>query len=78
MMSTIPALQSGISGIQSGMQSLNRNATQIASSETIQSGGADLNEPLVNMLLDKQQVQASAKVVETSSSMIGSILDIKV
>jgi len=77
-MSTIPALQSGISGIQSGMQSLNRNATKIASSETIQSGGADLNEPLVNMLLDKQQVQASAKVVETSSSMIGSILDIKV
>jgi len=76
-MSTIPALQSGISGIQSGIQSLNRNATKIASNETIQSG-ADLNEPLVNMLLDKQQVQASAKVLETSSSMIGSILDIKV
>jgi len=71
-MSTIPALQSGISGIQSGMQSLNRNASKIANS-----GGSDLTEPLVNMMLDKQQVEASAKVVETSSSMIGSILDIK-
>ncbi len=75
-MSSIPALQSGIAGIQSGMQSLNRNAAKIASAETIQSGG-DLTEPLVNMLLDKQQVEASAKVVETASSMIGSILDIK-
>jgi len=75
-MSSTPALQSGISGIQSGMQSLNRNAAKIASAETIQSTG-DLTEPLVNMLLDKQQVQASAKVVETASSMIGSILDIK-
>jgi len=75
-MSSIPALQSGISGIQSGMQSLNQNAAKIASAETIQSTG-DLTEPLVNMLLDKQQVEASAKVVETASSMIGSILDIK-
>jgi len=75
-MSSIPALQSGISGIQSGMQSLNKNAAKIASAETIQSSG-DLTEPLVNMLLDKQQVEASAKVVETASSMIGSILDIK-
>ncbi|NOQ94036.1 MAG: hypothetical protein GQ547_05285 [Methylophaga sp.] len=75
-MSTIPALQSGISGIQSGMQSLNRNAAKIADANAIQSG-ADLTEPLVNMLLDKQQIQASAKVVEASSNMIGSILDIK-
>jgi len=71
-MSTIPAFQSGISGIQSGMQSLNRNATKIATSE-----GHDLTEPLVNMMLDKQQVEASAKVVEASNAMIGSLLDIK-
>jgi len=76
-MSSISALQSGVTGIQSGMQSLNNNAAKIASSESIQSA-ADLTEPLVNMLLDKQQVEASAKVVEASSKMIGSILDIKV
>ena len=76
-MSTIPALQSGLSGIQSGMQSLSRNVAKIADADAIQSG-ADLTEPLVNMLLDKQQIQASAKVVETSSDMIGSILDLKV
>lgn len=76
-MSTIPAFQSGLAGIQTGMQSLNRNAAKIASSETIQSGG-DFTEPLVNMIRDEQQVKASAKVIEASNNMIGSILDITV
>lgn len=76
-MSTIPALQSGLSGIQSGMQSLNQNAAKIASTNTIQSAG-DFTEPLVNMISDKQQVQASSKVVEASNTMLGSILDITV
>ncbi len=76
-MSTIPAFQSGLAGIQTGMQSLNRNAAQIASADTLQSGG-DLTEPLVNMIRDEHQVKASAKVIEASSAMMGTILDIKV
>lgn len=75
-MSTITAFQSGLKGIQTGMQSLNRNAAKIASADALQSN-ADLTEPLVHMLSDKQQVQASAKVIEVSTAMIGSILDIK-
>ena len=76
-MSTISAFQSGLSGIQTGMQSLNRNAAQIASTDRLQSAG-DLTEPLVNLLSDEQQVKASSKVIEASNSMIGTILDIKV
>jgi flagellar hook protein FlgE len=76
-MSTIPAFQSGLAGIQSGMQSLNRNAAKIASADTLQSGG-DLTEPLVNMIRDEHQVKASAKVIEASSAMMGTLLDIKV
>lgn len=77
MISTIPAFQSGLNGIQKGLQSLDNNAAKIASADTFQSG-ADVTEPLVNMLSDKLQVQASAKVIETSNAMLGSIIDIKV
>jgi flagellar hook protein FlgE len=76
-MSTIPAFQSGLSGIHKGLQSLDNNAAKIASAETFQSG-ADVTKPLVNMISDKLHVQASAKVIETSNAMLGSILDIKV
>ena len=77
IMSTIPAFQSGLSGINSGLQSLNKNAATIASAGAMESG-SDITTPLVNMISDKQQVQASAKILETSNDMIGSILDIKV
>ncbi len=76
-MSAIPAFQSGLAGIQSGMQSLNRNASKIANADTLQSGG-DFTEPLVNMIRDEHQVKASAKVIEASSNMMGTLLDIRV
>lgn len=76
-MNTISAFQSGVSGIQTGMQSLNQHAAKIASADTIQSAG-DLTEPLVKMISDEQQVQASSKVIEASNAMLGSILDITV
>ncbi|PHS67605.1 MAG: hypothetical protein COB23_10205 [Methylophaga sp.] len=75
-MSTIPAFQSGLSGIQSGIQSLNKNAAKIASADALQSG-AGITEALINLNSDKLQVQASAKVIEASNAAIGSILDIK-
>ncbi len=76
-MSAIPAFQSGLAGIQSGMQSLNRSAATIASADNLQSGG-DFTEPLVNMIRDEHQVKASTKVIETSGNMMGTLLDIKV
>jgi predicted secreted protein len=71
-MSTIPAFQSALTGIQTGMQSLNQNSFKIANAQS----SGDLTEPLVNMMIDKLQVQASSKVIEASSDMIGSLLDI--
>lgn len=76
-MTTIPAFQSALNGINSGLQSLNKNAAEIASTDAIESG-ADLTTPLVNILSDEQQVLASTKVLEAHNAMIGSILDIKV
>ncbi len=75
-MTTIPALQSGFNGYQSGMTSLNNNALKIAQNVTQQP--EDLVEPLVGLLQDKQQVQASIKVIETSNDMLGNLLDITV
>jgi flagellar hook protein FlgE len=73
-MSTIPAFQSALTGIQTGMQSLNQNSIKIANAQST----GDITEPLVNMMIDKLQVQASSKVIEASSDMIGSLLDITV
>jgi uncharacterized phage infection (PIP) family protein YhgE len=75
-MSTISALQSGLNGYQSGINSLNNNALKIAQNVTQQP--EDLVDPLVGLLQDKQQVQASIKVIETSNDMLGSLLDITV
>ena len=76
-MDTISALHSGVSGIQSGLKSFNQNADKIVKAGTTEPQNS-VTDPLVNMISDKQQVQASAKVIQTSNNMIGSLLDIKV
>ncbi|MDF1587905.1 MAG: hypothetical protein P1P93_01905 [Gammaproteobacteria bacterium] len=76
-MTTISAYQSGLTGIQTGLQSLNQNAGKIASATSIEST-SNLTEPLIGMMSDKQQIEASANVIEASNSMLGTILDIKV
>ncbi|PHS26177.1 MAG: hypothetical protein COA83_03835 [Methylophaga sp.] len=74
-MNTIPVFQAGLAGLQTAMQSMQQNASKIANPETLQSAGG-FTEPLVKMLRDEQQVEASVKVIQTSNSMIGSIIDI--
>jgi len=74
-MNTTPVFQSGLAGIQTAMQSMQQNASKIANPETLQSASG-FTEPMVKMLRDEQQVEASAKVIQTSNSMIGSIIDI--
>jgi len=73
--STIPAFQSGLAGIQSGLEQLNKNAATIASKDAIESG-ADLTSALVSNLSAELQIKASAKVLETSFETIGTIIDI--
>lgn len=75
-MSSISAFQAGIAGVQSGVYGTSQNAAQIARADRLSS--QQLTEALVQLEANKQQVQASAKVIETSSDMIGTLLDITV
>ncbi len=77
-MSSITALNAGISGIQRGMAMAEKSAATIASSDNSRSANpAEVAEPLVELMMARLQVEASAKVVETISETIGTIIDIK-
>ena len=87
MSNSVSAMNLGLQGIQRGMNGLNQNAHQIANAKSStdtsaeaakpNTGVNDLTDSLDNMKLNKLQVEMSAKVVQTSSDMIGTLLDIK-
>jgi flagellar hook protein FlgE len=79
------ALSAGLAGIQQGEQKITQAAQEVASANTqkpVQSNQATEKADLAKSLLDEKQgqrqVEASAKVVEAGSQMIGSLVDIKV
>jgi len=78
----IPALNTGINGINQGLNNIRRDASVIAQAinNSIDNGTAerpvDITSALVNLKMDTLQVQASTKVVETVHEMIGSLLDV--
>ncbi|MBL1261238.1 MAG: hypothetical protein COB33_011970 [Thiotrichaceae bacterium] len=75
-MSTISALNSGIAGIQRGVAMAEKSAATIASTTTSGSGNpTDVAEPLVELMMARLQVEASAKVVETISDTIGTLIN---
>ena len=81
-MSSIPAIHTGIQGIQRGMDDLRQNARSIASATTTQPPNQNLaaepiTDALVNLKLNELQVDASVEVVQAASDMIGTLLDIK-
>jgi len=85
-MSSIPALDSGLQSIQRGTNGLKKNAHDIANakngaatdnSPTRAAGVSDVTEPLIDMKMNKLQVEIGAKVVQASSDMMGSLIDIK-
>lgn len=79
---SITALNTGINGINQGLNNLRRDASDIAQSinhSTENSGverPVDVAASLVNLKLDVLQVQTSGKVVESVSTIIGSLLDV--
>ncbi|MCC5796591.1 hypothetical protein [Methylophaga lonarensis] len=75
-MSNIPAIQSAMTGIQSGISKINRNAADIAS-QSVAGDAADLTRSLIDMRQNQLQVEASIKVVKTSNEVLGSLLDVK-
>ncbi len=75
-MNSISAFQSGLAGVQNGIAGASQNASQIARADQLSS--EQLTQALVQLDANKRQVEAAAKVIETSNEMIGSLLDIKV
>jgi len=77
-MSSISALNSGITGIQRGLNSAASNAAKIASADSFNSNNpANLAAPMVGLITDRLQIEASAKVVSAVDEMLGTLIDIK-
>ena len=76
-MTDISATSSAVQGIQRGLQGLNKNAAEIASAKRMDGDGADDTQPMVEMMENRQQVEASAKVLKTVDETLGSLLDVK-
>jgi hypothetical protein len=74
-MSTIPALQSAYLGVQSGIQSAAKSSADIAA---VGSNGGDLTTPIIELRQAELQVAASAKALQASNDMVGTLLDITV
>jgi flagellar hook protein FlgE len=74
----------GLIGMQNSQASMAKSAQQIAQAGTVQqatSPGAnpvnDVVEPLVNLKIQSQVFDSSAKVIKTADEAIGTLLDIK-
>ena len=77
-MSITTGLNMGILGIQNGLSDLNRNAAKIASADAFKADSpVDIATPLVDMQLNRLQIEASTKVVKAIDEAIGSIIDVK-
>lgn len=87
----IPAAQQGFYGMQTASQGMTRAATEIAQfgrTAPLNNAGPDtdttapnttpgsLTEPLIDLKVNQTLFSASARVVETSDAMVGSLLDI--
>lgn len=74
----------GLIGMQNSQASMAQSAQQIAQAGTIQQATSstanpvnDLVEPLVNLKIQAQVFDSSAKVIKTADEAIGTLLDIK-
>lgn len=70
------AFSTALSGIQRGMQGLDRNAAELASVKMME-GNASPVEPLVESKVNSLQVAANAKMVSTLDETLGTLLDIR-
>ena len=77
-MSSIPALNSGLQGIQKGLKELDRHAADIASARQLNpqtESSADLASALVGLKQSEIQVAISAKIIKAVDETIGTLLD---
>ncbi len=70
---------SALQGIQRGLQGLRRNASEIASAQSMktESPPKDLTRSLVELHQNELYTSASIKTLETADQVIGTLLDTK-
>ena len=61
-------------GMQKGLDGMRKNALNLASKEAMQVQSSMVND-LVEMKMNKYQVLASGKIIETVDEMLGSLFD---
>ena len=75
-MSDISILGIAKTGMQTGLNGMKKNAINLASKEAMLPQSSPVND-LVEMKMNKYQVLASGKVVETYDEILGFLLDEK-
>jgi flagellar hook-associated protein FlgK len=78
-MSVNSILQSGVQGVQSATQGVERVAKDIVRSGTDGvAGQSNVVESMVDLQLYERSVQASSQIVKTADEVLGTILDMMV
>jgi ribosomal protein S13 len=76
--SFISALESAHGGLQRGLRGLAADAQQVAHANVAkESQVSDLSDAMVNALVDRIQVQVSARVMRTVDETLGTIINVK-
>ncbi|NEV63839.1 hypothetical protein [Thiorhodococcus minor] len=68
--------QAGVAGMHAGMEGLRQNAAEIANARREDGSSVrDIAKPLVEQTENVRQVEASAKVFQTSDEALGTLID---
>ncbi len=73
-------MQTGLNGMQKSHAGIQRSGEQIVRAGTIDQNSSTINdfaEPIVNMKIEQQVFDASAKIVKTADEMLGTVLNLK-
>ena len=75
---SIPGISNGLMGIYNGLDNLKRDAHEIASASAKgDEDTADLAKSLVDLNMDRHQIEASVKVVQAVDETLGTLLNVK-
>ena len=74
-MSIGSVLNTGIQGVQAGVRGMEQSAQNIVKAGTGENASGDFVEPIMDLKLYENSVEASTKVIKTADEMIGTLLD---
>ena len=72
-------LSTGVAGVQKGIIDMHEAADKITKAGTVNAEDdvGDIAQSLVDLKLSRNQVEVSARVIETASEVMGTLIDIK-